>query len=163
MGATGPGDGTSGGDSCKTGVMHTRAARMQPIDVAKAAGVALAIMVVNVTISVVVMIVYSYAVDPGHDAAYYEAAAQRIAPWSSVVFGAPLFFFATYRLAQARPERNAARFAVAVFGFYAAVDLLALVAAGSVGSLLGVVALSLTTKLVGALAGARLASRAASS
>jgi hypothetical protein len=37
-------------------------------------------------------------------ASFYDAAARRIAPWSSVVFGAPLFFCAVRWLT--RPEHS---------------------------------------------------------
>jgi hypothetical protein len=132
---------------------------MKPIDFAKAAGVAMIIMVVNVLISILVITVYSYSIAPGHDAAFYEAAAQRIAPWSSVVFGAPLCFVAAYHLGRRHPDRNATVFAAVFVGVYAVVDLAILFASGGLSSLLGIVVLSLTTKLIGALIGARLASR----
>ena len=129
---------------------------MKPLDIAKAAGVALAIMVVNVLISVLVMVVYSYLIDPGHERAFYDAAARRIAPWSSVVFGAPLFFFAVRWLTRRRPDRKAMAFAATCFGFYAAVDIAVLLGEASwVASTVAIAALSLVTKLIGALAGAR--------
>jgi hypothetical protein len=132
---------------------------MKPLDFAKAFGVALAIMFVNVLISVIVITVYSYAIAPGHEDAFYQAAAQRIAPWSSVVFGAPLFFGVAYWQARKHPERSALAFAVTCFAVYAAVDLSVLIAAGGLASYIGIVGLSLATKLIGAFAGARLASR----
>jgi hypothetical protein len=137
---------------------------MKPLDFAKSVATALGILAINVLISVAVLVVYSYLVAPGHDAAFYDAAAQRIAPWSSVVFGGPLFFVAAFALARRRPDRPPMVFAVSIFGVYAIIDLAALFSAGGVGAppiaLIGVVALSLGTKLVGALAGARSASPA---
>ena len=73
---------------------------MTAADFGKAAGVALAIMIVNVAISFGVVAVYSIAVDPGHDQAYYEAAAQWIAPLSSIAFGWILFLCASFVLAR---------------------------------------------------------------
>ena len=132
---------------------------MKPLDFVKAIGVALAVMVVNVLISVIVITIYSYAIAPGHEEAFYQEAAERIAPWSSVVFGAPLFFGAAYWLARKRPDRNAIAFAVSCVAIYAVVDLSVLFAAGGVASLIGIVLLSLVTKLIGAYAGARLAAK----
>jgi hypothetical protein len=117
----------------------------------------LAVMFVNVLISVLVIVVYSYAIAPGHDEAFYQAAAERIAPWSSVVFGAPLFFGAVYWLGRKRPERNAVAFALTCVGIYAALDITIILSVG--GTLLGVVALSMSTKLLGAYLGGRLASK----
>jgi hypothetical protein len=132
---------------------------MKPLDFVKAIGVALTIMFVNVLISVIVITVYSYAIAPGHDEAFYQEAAKRIAPWSSVVFGAPLFFGAAYWLTRKRPDRNAIAFAISCVGIYAIVDLSVLFAAGGAASMIGIVGLSLITKLIGAYLGARLASK----
>lgn len=57
---------------------------MNALDFVKAFGVALLLMVLNVTASFGVVAVYAYLIEPGHEAAYYETAAQSIAPWSSV-------------------------------------------------------------------------------
>jgi hypothetical protein len=124
-----------------------------------ALGVALSIMVVNVLLSVFVVAVYSYTIEPGRDAAFYETAAQRIAPWSSVVFGAPLFFGAIFWRSRKKPERNPVLFGMVSFSLYAAIDLSVLFAAGGVLSLLGIIVLSMTTKLLGAYAGARAAQK----
>ena len=56
---------------------------MKPIDFAKAAGVAVAVLVLNVLIAILVVFVYSVLIDPGHPREYYDAAAPRIAPWCS--------------------------------------------------------------------------------
>lgn len=128
-------------------------------DIPKAIGVALVIMVVNVAISFPVVAVYAYFIEPGHDAVFYEASAQRIAPWSSVVAGVFLFFGALYWLTRRTPERHAIGFAVAVCLAYAALDLAIVGGAGSLPSLAGIIALSLATKFAAAIAGASLARR----
>ncbi|MFN0179632.1 MAG: hypothetical protein ACKVZ0_12610 [Gemmatimonadales bacterium] len=132
---------------------------MKPLDFAKALGVALAVMFVNVLISFVVVAIYGYAIAPGHEDAFYQEAAKRIAPWSSVVFGAPLFFGAAYWLARQRPDRNAIAFAVSCVAIYAVIDLSVFFAAGGVASMIGIVLLSLVTKLIGAYAGAHFAAK----
>ena len=113
-------------------------------------------MVVNVAISILVIVVYSYAIEPGHEEAFYESAASRIAPWSSVVFGAPLFFAVAWFCARRRPDRNEYVFSGSIVAVYAAVDLTVLLASGEIASSVGIIALSLATKAIGALAGARL-------
>src|SRR5512145_3253440 len=114
---------------------------VRALDVAKAAGVALAIMIVNVALSFGVVAAYSYWIAPGHDEAFYAAAARRIAPWSSVVFGAPLFFIASRWLTRKRPDRNPVAFALCCFAFYAAVDVAILIASAEMISQIGIVSL----------------------
>ena len=60
--------------------------------VAALTGLALGVMAVNVAISILYMVVYSYAIDPGHEKAYYEAHVQIAAPYCSIVAGIPLMF-----------------------------------------------------------------------
>jgi len=132
---------------------------MTAIDFAKAFGVAVGILVVNVAISFAVVAAYSVWVEPGHDQAYYEAAAQWIAPWSSVAFGWLLFFIACYVLSRG-PKRNALAFALAVFAAYAAIDIGILSAACAMSSaFVPFVALSLTSKLAGEIGGVWMAGR----
>src|SRR4030095_550770 len=60
--------------------------------VAALAGLALVVMAVNVAISILYMVVYSYAIEPGHEKAYYEAHVKVAAPYCSIVAGIPLMF-----------------------------------------------------------------------
>lgn len=125
----------------------------------KAIVLAFGILVVNVAISFAVVGVYSQWVEPGHDAAYYQAAAQWIAPWSSVAFGWLLFAIACFALARRSPG-NALGLAIATFAAYAAIDLGILFAAGQqLIPLPPIVGLSLASKLVGAIGGVWLAGR----
>jgi hypothetical protein len=131
---------------------------MQAMDFLKALGVAIGILILNVAISFVVVFAYSLLVEPGHDQAYYEAAAQWIAPWSSVAFGWLLFLIAAYVLSR-KPERNALAFALTAFAFYAAIDLAIIGAAGMLVAIGPFIAMSLSSKLAGAIAGVWLAGR----
>ena len=131
---------------------------MGVVDFLKAAGTAIAILVVNVAISFGAVATYAVFIDPGRQAAYYEAAAQWIAPLSSVMFGWLLFFLAI-RILSNKPERNALFFALATFGFYAAIDVGIIAAAGELRSIAPIVAVSLASKLVGALGGVWAAGR----
>jgi hypothetical protein len=128
------------------------------LDFVKAFALAFGILVVNVAISFAVVAAYSVWVEPGHDQAHYEAAAQWIAPWSSVAFGWLLFFIATYVLSR-RPERSALAFAITAFAAYAALDLGILFAAGALTTFPPIVAVSLASKLAGAIGGVWAAGR----
>lgn len=130
---------------------------MSLLDFLKAAGVALLVMVLNVAIAFAVVFAYSIFVAPGHDEAFYQAAALRIAPWSSVVAGIPLFFGAAYFFAKRRPSRNRYAFAATFTGIYAAVDIAAVLGEAGAGGLMPIVALSMVTKLAAALFGAKVA------
>ena len=128
------------------------------VDVLKAAGTAIAILVVNVAISFGVVATYSVFVDPGHVAAYYQAAAQEIAPLSSIAFGWLLFFGAVLALS-GKPGRSALGFALTVFSIYAAIDVRIIAAVGGLWASAPVVALSLASKLAGAIGGVWAAGR----
>lgn len=125
---------------------------MSLVDVLKAAGLAVGILVVNVAISFGAVAVYAMFVDPGRDAAYYQAAAQWVAPLSSIVFGWLLFFGAILILSR-KPGRDALWFALVAFAAYAAIDLSIIGAVGQLAALGPTVALSLASKLVGAIGG----------
>ncbi len=125
---------------------------MSGIDFLKAAGVAVAILIVNVAISFGAVALYATSLDPGHDAAYYEAAAQWIAPLSSIAFGWLLFLGATLILSR-KPDRDALWFALTAFAVYAAIDLSIIGAVGQLVDLGPTIALSLASKLAGAVAG----------
>ncbi len=130
---------------------------MSPLDFAKAIGVALALMVLNVAIAFGVVWFYGAFIEPGHEEAFYQAAAQRIAPWSSIVAGIVLFFGAGWLLAKRKPARNGVLFAATFALIYAAIDLSIIVASGALAALGLIVAISMLTKLLAAIAGAWLA------
>lgn len=133
---------------------------MTAIDYVKAFGVALLLMVLNVAASFVVMAVYGHLIDPGHEQTYYEEAAQRIAPWSSVFVGALLFFGAGWLFGVRKPARSALVFALVFTLIYTLIDLGIIAAVGALTSIGYIVAISIGGKLAAALLGAGLASRA---
>jgi hypothetical protein len=117
--------------------------------VAALAGLALGVMAVNVAISILYMVVYSYAIDPGHDRTYYEAHVKIAAPYCSIVAGIPLMFLVGWWVGM-RP-------AMFVWLVYALVDVAVLAASGPTWRSGAVVAVSLLTKLVSAYLGALVA------
>jgi hypothetical protein len=123
-------------------------------DFAKALLTAIVLMLLNIAASFATVAAYSFAVDPGHDAAYYEAAAQRIVPWSSVLIGVVLFGLAGFIAARRQPARNALAFAVACALAYVGIDAVLLYLAGSLQSLGAVVPVSYGTKVIAAAFGA---------
>lgn len=131
---------------------------MGVVDFLKAVATAIAILVVNVAISFGAVATYSVFIDPGQPAAYYEAAAQWIAPLSSIAFGWILFLLAMLVMSN-RPGRNALMFALTTFAAYAAIDLSLIAAMGALVTLGPTIALSLASKLFGAVGGVWLAER----
>lgn len=133
---------------------------MQGIDYLKAFGVALALMIANVAIAFGVMAIYGQLIAPGREAAFYQEAALSIAPWSSVVAGALLFFGAALLFGMRRPGRSATAFALTFTAIYVAIDLAIIAAVGGLGQQMAMMGLSFATKFGAALLGARQASGA---
>jgi hypothetical protein len=129
---------------------------MKPWDYAKAVGVALLLLVLNVLLSIPVILFYSLVIDPGHPREYYDKAALKIAPWCSHLTGTALFFIAGYFLTKRKPERNGLSFAVAFTALYALIDAATVGFAGILSVEFG---LSMLAKLAAALGGALLAMR----
>ncbi len=131
---------------------------MGALEFLRAAGTAVGILVLNLAISFGAVAWYSVFGDPGHGAPYYEAAAQWIAPLSSIVFGWLLFLLAMLAMSR-KPARDALVFALTTFAVYAAIDLSVIGAMGGISVLAPTIALSLSSKLAGAVGGVWVAGR----
>jgi hypothetical protein len=129
---------------------------MKPIDILKAAGVAVLLLVLNVLIAILVVLAYSVFIDPGHPREYYDEAAQRIVPWCSYISGTALFFIAGYYFSRRNPARNGVLFAVTFTVLYAIIDGATVGFAGVFSIVFG---LSMMAKLLAGVAGAFLATR----
>jgi hypothetical protein len=114
--------------------------------VAALTGLALGVMAVNVAVSILYMVVYSYAIDPGHEKAYYEAHVRIAAPYCSIVAGIPLMFLVGWWVGM--------RSAIVVWLVYALVDVAVLAGSGPTLRMGALVAVSLVTKLVSVYLGA---------
>jgi hypothetical protein len=114
--------------------------------VAALAGLAIGVMAVNVAISILYMVVYSYVIDPGHDKAYYEAHVKIAAPYCSIVAGIPLMFLVGWWVGL-RP-------ALVVWLVYTLIDIAAFASTGPTLRMGALVAVSLLTKLASAYVGA---------
>ena len=121
-------------------------------------GVAILVLVVNVAVSVVYMVVYSYLIDPGHDEPYYREHIKVAAPYCSIAAGMPLMFLAGWWVAGWWEGELAVKAALAVWVAYTLIDIAVLVAAGLTTRVAVLFAVSILTKLaaayLGALAGA---------
>ena len=129
---------------------------MKPLDFAKAAGVAVLILIISVIIAILVVLFYRFFINPGHPSGYYDEAAKRIAPWCSHIAGTVLFFIAAWYFTRSNPARNPLLFAVVFAAFYALIDAATVAFKGIFNIQFG---LSMLAKLLAALAGAYLASR----
>ncbi len=114
---------------------------------------ALGVMIVNVLISVLYVVVYSYAIDPGHDRAYYEAYAQVAAPYSSIIAGIPLMCLAGRWIGGKFPKDNSVKAALLVWLVYFILDFAIIAAAGALAQIAVLFIISFVTKLGAAFLG----------
>ena len=120
---------------------------------------ALGVMIVNIIISVLYVVVYSYLIDPGHDEAYYQAYAQVAAPYSSIIAGIPLMFLAGRWIGGKFPKGNSVKAALLVWLVYFLIDLSIIAAAGALIQIALLFVVSFSTKFVAAYLGGVLAQR----
>lgn len=114
---------------------------------------ALGVMIVNILISVLYVIVYSYVIDPGHDADYYQAHAQVAAPYSSIIAGIVLMYLAGRWIGGKFPEGTRVKAALLVWLVYFLIDLAIIVAAGALAQIAVLFTVSFVTKLAAAYLG----------
>jgi len=137
---------------------------MTLVRLASLIGVALLVMVVNVALSIVYMVVYSYVIDPGHEEQYYKDHIQVAAPYCSIAAGIPLMFLAGLWVAGwgAGAGQLGVKAALVVWLAYAIIDLGVLLAAGMTAKIAMLCAISLLTKLAAVYLGALVAVHKAS-
>ena len=114
---------------------------------------ALGVMIVNVLISVLYVVVYSYLIDPGHEEAYYQAHAQVAAPYSSIIAGIPLMFLAGRWIGSKFPKGNSVKAALLVWLVYFLIDFTIIMAAGALSQIAVLFAISFATKFGAAFLG----------
>jgi hypothetical protein len=108
---------------------------------------AIAVLVTNVAIHILYVVAYSYLINPGRDAAFYQAHAELSAPYSSIVVGMPLMFLACRWVARRFEARLSVTAALLVWLVYFLIDITALVFAGEIGRLALLFVISFVTKL----------------
>ena len=112
-------------------------------------GLGVAALVLNVAIAFLWVWFYSFAISPGHDGAFYQAYAQRVAPFSGLIAGIPLLFVAG--MLSARGDRPLAGAAIPA-ATYILLDVLLMALGGMWASVLAMT-LSYLSKIAAALAG----------
>ncbi|HEY9217683.1 MAG TPA: hypothetical protein VIO94_06520 [Phenylobacterium sp.] len=95
---------------------------MRTADYAKAAGLALLLLALNLALTFVVVFLYAQFLERGHEQAFYTAAAPGIAAWSAPIGGALLFLAAGWILARRSPGRNGVAFIFVAWLFYVLID-----------------------------------------
>ncbi len=118
------------------------------------AGVAVLVLVVNVAVSILYMVVYSYWINPGHPEQYYRDHIKVAAPYCSIVAGIPLMFLAGWWVGGWWEGGLAVKAALTVWLIYALIDVAVLLAAGLTARAGVLVAISLVTKLAAVYFGA---------
>ena len=111
--------------------------------------------ILNVLCFFVFMVIYSYAIDPGHDQNYYSEAANRFGPISSIICGIPLMYLAGRWIGKRAGSRLAIAAGIILWAVYFAIDLAIVAASGSLTSVLPLFVISFATKLGAAYLGAR--------
>jgi hypothetical protein len=114
---------------------------------------ALGVMIFNVLIHVLYMVVYSYLIDPGHDAAYYQAYAELSAPYSSIIAGMPLMFLAGRWIGTKFSKGNRVKAALLVWLVYFLIDFAVIAAVGMLSVIAVLFIISFATKLGAAYLG----------
>ncbi len=127
---------------------------MRPVDFAKAAAIAAAVLIVDLLLAIVfVYLWFSFGV-PGHSHAYYQKQSVPLALLSTRVIGTALIFCACWWSAHRTPQRNALAFALTLVICYGLID-------GAAGAFKGFFTLgfgiTMLLKLVAAMAGALIA------
>jgi hypothetical protein len=114
---------------------------------------AIFILIVNVGLSVLYMVFYSYVINPGQSEQFYQDHVQIAAPYCSIVFGIPLFYFVCRRLGGRWEKDFAVKAAILVWLVYALIDAGVLIAAGLSLTITVLMTISLLTKLISAYFG----------
>jgi len=125
---------------------------MKPIDFAKALGVALLVLAIDLFCAFCAVWFYALVIEPGHPTAYYTKVATPISTVSTMICGPILFALFIWLFSRRRPDRNPFAFALVTFLFYYVIDG-ALVGFQSFffsPRLFGVMAIKLSGAMIGA-------------
>ena len=104
---------------------------MQKHTFLKLIGLAILAMITLVVISILEVTLYSYVVNPGHDARVYEAHAEYSAPYISGIFGFIVFFLVARHWKKKRYD-NLLKLVIAFPLIYVLLDLLIISLAATV-------------------------------
>ena len=134
---------------------------MNPMDFAKAFGLGVLVMALNLALLFGLGFFHDTVLEPGCTAAYYMTVYPKIGAFSAPIGAIVLLFLVAWRLEGRRPGRNPYAFALAVYVAYFAIDTGLGLASGPISKLLvPPLLIALAGGLVASLLGARLAARA---
>lgn len=122
-------------------------------------GAALLSMLINIILSVLYLVIYSYLINPGHEAQFYQEYAQTAAPYSSIVTGIPVLYLVCRWIAGKWDQDFAVKAALLVWLVYAVIDLSILTAAGWTARSAVLSLISMSTKLLAAYFGGKSAEK----
>jgi len=114
---------------------------------------AITVLVANVVIHILYMVAYSYLINPGQDAAHYQAHANLSAPYSSILIGMPLMFLVCRWVGRRFAARLSVTAALLVWLVYFLIDISVLVFAGELSRVAVLFVISFVTKLAAAYLG----------
>lgn len=119
--------------------------------------VAIVTGILNVFLFFLFMVLYGRVINPGHEESFYQEAANRFGPVSSIIFGIPLMYLAGRWIGIRVGPQLAIKAALLVWLIYFIVDVAIVAAAGFFTGLFQVVlvAVSFTTKLIAVYFGGR--------
>jgi hypothetical protein len=107
------------------------------------------------------MVIYSYAIDPGHDEAYYTETANRLGPISSIICGIPLMYVGGRWIGKRVGPQLAITAGILVWVVYFVLDFSMIAASGALMSILPLFVVSFASKFAGVYLGARHSRQAA--
>lgn len=126
---------------------------MKGMDIAKAFGLAILILILDLAVAYAFVSSWAAWIEPGHSRDFVVAAAPRLSTISTRIAGPLLFALLVWLFSRNKPNRNPFLFATTVFVLYVLLDGASVAFQGFFS---GVVFISLTLKLIGAMLGAAL-------
>jgi hypothetical protein len=121
---------------------------------------AIGVGILNVLCFFLFMVIYSYAIDPGHEEVYYSEAASRFGPTSSIICGIPLMYLAGRWIGKRVGPALAIIAGVLVWTVYAVLDFSIVAGSGVLISVLPLFVISFASKFAAVYLGARQARQA---
>lgn len=122
---------------------------------------AIVVGILNVFLFFLFMVLYGHVINPGHEDSFYQEAANRFGPISSIICGIPLMYLAGRWIGKRVGPQLTIKAALLVWLIYFIVDVAIVAAGGFLTSpyAVTVVVISFTTKLIAVYLGGRSAQK----
>ena len=121
---------------------------------------AIVVGILNVFLFFLFMVLYGHVINPGHEEQFYQEAAGRFGPISSIICGIPLMYLAGRWIGKRVGPQLAIKAGLLVWLIYFTLDVAIVAASGVLMSVLPLVIVSFTTKLAAIYFGARHSAKA---